>query len=474
MTRLKEIIEVPRPIAEVFRYTSNFGNIEQWDPGVSESEKLSAGPVAQGSQFRVIVKSGPGHTRMDYTVKSFDPPNRVILEGRGGSIQAIDDIRFTATPSGTRIEYTADITLSGIGGVFQPFIGGLLDRVGKKAVAGLKQALSGEPGVPAESFARNLLDRMILPGAAGFTRFGYALRKKSWQPLAVSLQGRTAVVTGATSGLGRVVAERLADLEARVVLVGRSRQKLEQARAEIVKSTGNRNLAFEVADLGRMTEVRSLAERLLEREKEIHVLVNNAAVLPLERSLTDEGLESAFATDLLSPFLLTTLLLPRLQASAPSRVINVLSGGMYLSGIELGDLQNSHGKYDGSRAYARAKRGLMILTETWSERFRDTGLVFNAMHPGWADTPGVQTSLPGFHKLTRSVLRTPEEGADTIVWLAAAAEAGRVSGKFWLDREPHLAAVLPGTAGGEEQRNALLEELLRLAGEKSGMDLTGY
>jgi NAD(P)-dependent dehydrogenase (short-subunit alcohol dehydrogenase family) len=105
----------------------------------------------------------------------------------------------------------------------------------------------------------------------------------------------------------------------------------------------------------------------------------------------------------------------------------------------------------------------MILTEHWATEMADSGVVVNAMHPGWADTPGVQDSLPGFHRLTRSILRTPEQGADTIVWLAAAAEAGKVSGKFWLDREPHLSAILPGTAGDKALREQLFGELKRLA-----------
>ncbi|MDH3788627.1 MAG: hypothetical protein OES53_08695, partial [Xanthomonadales bacterium] len=92
-----------------------------------------------------------------------------------------------------------------------------------------------------------------------------------------------------------------------------------------------------------------------------------------------------------------------------------------------------------------------------------TGVTVNAMHPGWADTPGVRHSLPGFHKLTRAILRTPEQGADTIVWLAAAPEAAEHSGKFWLDREPHLSAIFPGTAGNQQQRLHLIEELERMA-----------
>jgi dehydrogenase/reductase SDR family protein 12 len=461
MTCLQERIEVPRTIEDVFRYTSDFSYIEQWDPGVCESKKLTDGPVGEGTEFQVVVRSGLSSTAMRYRITHFEPPRRVVLEGQGGAIHATDDIRFTEIEGGTQIDYTADISLSGFGGLLQPLLGGLLERIGKQAMAGLQQALSAEPPVPGDSLLRDLLDRMVLPGALGFTRFGYERRKASWQPLAVSLEDRTVIITGATSGLGRITAERLAGLGARVVLVGRSRTRLKQARGEIVSATGNDRVASECADLSLMSEVRALARRLLEQEPEIHVLINNAAVLPVARMETAEGLETAFATDLLGPFLLTQLLIPRLQASAPSRVINVSSGGMYLSGIDLGDLESEQGDYDGSRAYAQAKRGLMLLTQHWARQLEGTGVVVNAMHPGWADTPGVQNSLPGFYRLMRPLLRTAEQGADTIVWLAAAPEAGKVSGKFWLDRQPHLAAILPGTAGNRQQRERLVAELVR-------------
>lgn len=315
---------------------------------------------------------------------------------------------------------------------------------------------------PSESLTRNLLDRMILPGAIGFTRFGYQLRQRNWRQQEISLRGRTAVVTGATSGLGRVTAEELARLGARVVLVGRNEAKLVIARNEIIAANPDANTAIAVADLSLMSHVRRLARSLLRQESQLHILVNNAATLPQERTETEEGLETAFATDLLSPYLLTRLLIPRLQQSAPARIVNVSSGGMYLSGLNLDDLQSSNGKYDGSRAYAQAKRGLMVLTEIWADELEGSGVVVNAMHPGWADTPGVQDSLPGFHKVMSSLLRSPAQGADTIIWLASAPEAGQVSGKLWLDREPHLSAILPGTAGTSAQRKRLLETLEKL------------
>ena len=310
---------------------------------------------------------------------------------------------------------------------------------------------------------RDLMDRLVLPGALGFTRFGYELRKRTWSTLPGLPESRTAVVTGATSGLGRVTAERLAELGARVILVGRNPEKLQTTVNEIAAKSGSDSLLAEVADLSLKSDVRALAHRLLEREEAIHILVNNAAVLPSERILTREGLETAFATDLLSPFLLTELLLPRLCDSTPARIINVLSGGLYLSGVDVNDIENVKGKYDGSRAYARAKRGLMVLTEHWAARLKSTGVTVNAMHPGWADTPGVKESLPGFHKLARKLLRTPSQGADTIVWLAASPEAAGHTGKFWLDREPHLSAIFPGTAGSRSQRIQLINKLERLA-----------
>jgi hypothetical protein len=132
---------------------------------------------------------------------------------------------------------------------------------------------------------------------------------------------------------------------------------------------------------------------------------------------------------------------------------------MYLSGLGSEVFGEEGRAWDGATAYARHKRALMVLTETWSEELFPRGVAVNAMHPGWAETPGVARSLPLFLRLTRPFLRTPEEGADTIVWLAAAPEAARVSGLLFLDREPHPAAVLPGTAGSDEERQGLLEEL---------------
>ncbi len=136
---------------------------------------------------------------------------------------------------------------------------------------------------------------------------------------------------------------------------------------------------------------------------------------------------------------------------------------MYTQRIDVDDLQSENG-YRGSVAYARTKRGQVILTEMWAEAEAESGVVVHAMHPGWADTPGVATSLPRFRKLTGPLLRTPEEGADTIVWLAAADEPGESTGLFWLDRRPRPTHRLPGTRETPAERDRLWEELSRLSG----------
>jgi len=461
MIRLHETVETPRPLEEAFFYTSDFANIEQWDPGISRSVRLKEEPVGPGARFRLDVAFGPFTTPMEYVVTLFEPPHRVVLEGEGDRIRAVDDIRFEATPGGTRIDYTADLTFLGPSSLAEPFLRSTLEGVGRRAVEGLKDALSREPRAPEPSLVTEALDHLGLPGLLRFTKLGYLARRGSFAPLAVSLRGRTAVVTGATSGLGREAAAGLARLGARVVLVGRDRRKAARARDEIRAATGN-------ADLSLLSGVRALADRLLAKEKALHVLVNNAGVLENERRTTAEGHEVSLATNLLAPYVLTRRVLPRLVESSPARVVNVVSGGMYLVGLGPEVFGKAGGKWDGALAYARHKRALTVLTELWSGELFPHGVAVHAMHPGWAETPGVSRSLPGFYRLTRPFLRTPAEGADTIVWLAAAPEAALASGGLWLDRELHPAAVLPGTAGSPEERRRLVEELERITGQPSG------
>jgi NAD(P)-dependent dehydrogenase (short-subunit alcohol dehydrogenase family) len=308
----------------------------------------------------------------------------------------------------------------------------------------------------------------VLAGTWRFTRHGYRSARRRWNPLSARLDGKHAVVTGATSGIGREVARELAALGADVTLVGRSKEKTAAAADEIARQTGNGRIRVELADLERIGEVNALADRLLAAGRPVHILVNNAGALFNSRELTREGLERSFALLLLSPFVLTERLHPLLAAAGGARVVNVLSGGMYTQRLRLDDLQSRKGAYSGAAAYARAKRGLMIVTEDWAARWRGDGITVNAMHPGWADTPGVESSLPAFYRLTRRVLRTAIEGADTAVWLAAATEAGAISGKLWLDREVQPAHVFAHTRERDDERAELVRHLSSYFQPRSG------
>ncbi|KPK17106.1 MAG: hypothetical protein AMJ62_02470 [Myxococcales bacterium SG8_38] len=303
----------------------------------------------------------------------------------------------------------------------------------------------------------SILDALLDKSVLGYTALGYQLRHHP--PIEEDLTGRVALVTGATSGLGRETAIQLGRLGAGVIIVGRNREKTHAVAEQIRQRTGNPHVKAEITDLSSMREIRALAARVLGP---IHLLVNNAGVLLPERSETDEGFETTFATNLLGHFLLTNLLIDALEP--PARIINVTSGGMYTQRIRVDDLQMARGRYDGAIAYARTKRGQVILTELWAQALRERGIVVHAMHPGWADTPGVSTSLPRFYKLTKPLLRTPAQGADTIVWLCASEEAARSTGKLWHDRKARPAHRLRRTKETDAERQALWNELASLSG----------
>ena len=306
------------------------------------------------------------------------------------------------------------------------------------------------------SFVDRLLDRTLL---LSYTSLGYSLRQSNFASLP-RIDGKRVVVTGATSGLGLVAATALAQLGADVVIVGRNPAKAVAATATIAEQSGNDSVTAELADLSLVAQTSDLADRLADGPP-IDVLINNAGVLVNERRVTSEGNEMTLATNLLSHYLLTERLLPHIVDGG--RIVNVSSGGMYSQKIRPDDLQFETSDYTGTAAYARTKRGQVILTERWGEELADRNITVSAMHPGWADTPGVADSLPTFSKVIGPVLRTPEQGADTIVWLAATDEPVP-SGKFWLDRTPRITHMSDRTRESADERQALVDGLRSLLG----------
>ena len=312
-----------------------------------------------------------------------------------------------------------------------------------------------------DSLLDTILDRTVV---GGYTSVGYRIRSRTWHASDLHrLEGKVVVVSGATSGIVLAAAEGFARLGASVRLLVRSDERGAQARAAITERTRNSDVQVRVCDISSLESVRGCATRLAA-EEHLNVLVNNAGVMTQQRALSADGIELTLATNVVGPFLLTNLLIPLLEESGPARIINVSSGGMYTQKLRVDDLQSEHGRFDGPKVYARTKRAQVTLTEMWAQRLADTRVVVHSMHPGWVDTPGVRSSLPRFYKSTRPLLRTPAQGADTIVWLGAAAEQSHSSSRFWQDRRPRPTHLLPHTRETPQERERLWAECERLSG----------
>jgi dehydrogenase/reductase SDR family member 12 len=189
----------------------------------------------------------------------------------------------------------------------------------------------------------------------------------------------------------------------------------------------------------------------------VDVLVHNAGMLADDREETAQGHELTLATHVLGPLLLTCLLRPKLAAAGGARVVWVSSGGMYTARLSAADAEWRERPFDGVAAYAQAKRMQVVLAEVLSRQLTSDRIAVNAMHPGWAETPAVRSSLPRFYAVTKRILRTPAEGADTVLWLAASDAARSETGKFWFDRADRRTHFLRRTRETPAERAAFLD-----------------
>jgi NAD(P)-dependent dehydrogenase (short-subunit alcohol dehydrogenase family) len=264
------------------------------------------------------------------------------------------------------------------------------------------------------------------------------------------MEGKVVLITGGTSGIGRAAATALAAMGAEVAVTGRSRQRGEAAVEEIRDTSGNERVSLMLADLAVQTEVRGLAEEFRERYDRLDVLVNNAGIIQSKRTETPDGLELTLAVNHLAPFLLTNLLLDLLKESAPSRIITVSSEARRGAQIDFEDLQSER-RYRAFKVYGMTKLANILFTYELAERLEGTGVVANCLHPGGVNT-NFGTNNRSFGTLLfrafKPFMRTPEQGADTIVYLAISPEAGKMTGRYLTDRkvvasfnEPHDEAT---------------------------------
>jgi len=253
------------------------------------------------------------------------------------------------------------------------------------------------------------------------------------------MNGKTCIVTGANAGIGKATALGLAKMGAKVVMVCRSRERGEVALAEITRESGNDSVSLLLADLSSQTAIRNLAADFTATSPSLHVLINNAGMIPKRRTVTEDGLETQFAVNHLAYFLLTNLLLDKLKASAPARIINVSSKVHERASIDFDNLQSER-SYRPTHVYAWTKLANVLFTYELARRLEGTGVTANCLHPGVVRT-GFGKNNSGYAKLifqtfqvvARPWILSPEKGAATSIYLASSPEVEGVTGKYFVD-----------------------------------------
>ncbi|XP_058049034.1 retinol dehydrogenase 11-like [Ahaetulla prasina] len=294
----------------------------------------------------------------------------------------------------------------------------------------------------------------------------WAQRRKSWRPDAcpVDLSGKTAIVTGASSGIGKAVALELANKNARTILACRCREKGQAVVEEIRRATGNPQVQLRLLDVSSMASVRDFARRFLEEDSQLHILVNNAGVTGLPFAVTTEGLELTFATNVSGAFLLTNLLLGTMVASTPARIVNVSSFRHFcVREVNLKWLTGEERPRNASQAYDCTKLMNVIFTMELARRLQGTGVSANVLSPGIVRTEilrhyGRASRL--LYWLCSPFMRSPQKGATSTLYCAIAPEMEGISGKYF---DSNCTLVLPQALAHEPGLSQRLWDALEKA-----------
>lgn len=319
----------------------------------------------------------------------------------------------------------------------------------------------------------------LITGLKHFTRSGYE-RAIASSPEHVnefmarrdSLVNQTIIVTGANQGLGLEISLQMAKRQGTVYMCCRNEQRGKDAVAKVKEASNNKDVHLVLCDVSSLMDVKRFVDEWEKSKRPLNVLVHNAGVLihhdvaSKGKQKSVEGNEINFATNTLGVWALTRGMEPVLKRSGTaerkSRVIIVSSGGAYTSGLEVEDLQGDTLGSDGSAYYARDKRRQIAMAEYLDEHWKKSGdnVMAMSMHPGWADTEGVRTSIPGFHKAFKDKLRNVAQGADTVVYLAVAPQDEVEGGAFYLDRRVQKKHLTLGFTGYRKQDVERLVERL--------------
>jgi dehydrogenase/reductase SDR family protein 12 len=295
---------------------------------------------------------------------------------------------------------------------------------------------------------------------ASFTQVGYRWRSLSWDKFTPDYRGQHWLVTGGSGGIGRHIVLEAARAGATVTAVARSESKLGVLR-EDARQAGIQGVATECCDFTLQSDTERLLRRLEGAGRKLDVLVNNVGVLLDDLSVTAEGRESSFVSNLLSHYQLTEgLIRAGLLAGPKATVINMTSGGGYNMPLMVAMLNvTDPAKYNGVFAYGFHKRAQIVLNQYWRDTYGSRGIAFYVMHPGWADTDGVKRSLPRFRKILRPILRDAASGADTALWLAGTRPSQPERELVWFDRAIRPAHVYDRTRTTKDTPQSLVAYL---------------
>ncbi|MDQ3719112.1 MAG: SDR family oxidoreductase [Thermoproteota archaeon] len=264
------------------------------------------------------------------------------------------------------------------------------------------------------------------------------------------IEGKTCLVTGSTSGIGKEIAAGLAKMKANVVLVGRNKAKCQATMEEIWRTassivTDKSRISYLLADLSSQASIRQLASEFLDNYESLDVLINNAGVFLSRRFTTVDNIEYTFAVNHLAPFLLTNLLYEKMKASSPSRIITTSSVAHRGARINFDNLQFERGRYNGLEAYRQSKLANILFTKELARRSRGSGVTSNCFHPGGVRTNLVQNN-PWYYRLIWTIINpflvSPKKGADTAIYLASSSKVAEISGEYFVNRRPiHLSGL---------------------------------
>ena len=442
---LERKVFVKRNLDTVYRYLLNFSNIFEWDSHVVQAERVDLGPIKEGSKFELEYRLFGFTQTLIYELIELNEGKKLVFKTEAKNFSTIDTISLSEESKGTEITYQAEVNLSNKFSelLFKP----KMALIANDTVKNLKRALEREEKPLSYKKAKvSLLNIFQKCTSMGWNK------QKNFFPATLD-QKKTVLITGATSGLGLSCAQTLAGKDCDLILVGRNDDKLKKVKSELTKKGYSGSLSYYLCDMENLEEVNETCQKILEDKPSLDAIINNAGALYNEEKIINE-IERSTLVNLVAPYLFSKILSPLLKEKKGC-IINVSSGGMYSTPLSIESLKKSPSPYSGAKAYAYAKRGQVVFSEFLNHEFKQDNVKVHSMHPGWANTPGVSSSLPGFFKLLKKLLRTPFEGADTLVWLVM--RNPEKGGFFWLDRKPQRLHLLNST----KQSKDTPEDLIR-------------